>query len=260
MSSPDPRFEALASELRAAKPAASPGLRERVAELAEAPARPRRMFPRISARRAAVVLVPACLVAAVGAALIHGVVTSGAKRTAREFSGPPAGKALGQLRGKVHVPASPDENRFQADLAPSRRLQRYDVQLRLRVRNLDALSAATKRAMTETHRYGGYVASVTYATPTAKRGGADLVLMVPIDRVQDALQRLSGLGTILAQHVSIQDLQRQVNEESSTIGRLVKQIARIKSTLAKGGLSSEQRTTLEQRLAVDQRRLKTLQG
>src|SRR5438270_13423439 len=93
MPSPDPRFEALASELRAAKPAASPGLRERVAELAEAPARPRRTFPRISARRAAVALVPACLVAAVGAALIHGVVSSGSPRPAhgaleRAITGP----------------------------------------------------------------------------------------------------------------------------------------------------------------------------
>src|SRR5947209_3696311 len=82
MPSPDPRFEALANELRTAKPAASPELRERVAELVEAPARERWVLPRISARRAAFVLVPACLAAAVGAALIHGVVTSGARRTA----------------------------------------------------------------------------------------------------------------------------------------------------------------------------------
>ena len=257
MSSPDPRFEALAQELRAAKPAAPAELRQKVASLEPAPRR-QWVWPRFSARRTALVLVPACVVAAVGAALIHGVVNSGSKtqRKAVPLSIPAKQANVGANRRALLPPA----HGFAQAFAPSKRLQRYDVRLRLRVRDLESLSSATKRAMAATRRYGGYVASVTYAAPTAKRGGAHLVLMVPIDRVQDALQRLSGLGTILAQHVSIQDLQRQVDEESSAITRLARRIERTKAALAGSSLTPAQRLELERGLASDQRRLRALRG
>jgi hypothetical protein len=261
MSSPDPRYEGLANELRAAKPKAPPELRERVAAL-EPVIRKRWGFPRISARRVSLVLVPACLVAAVGAAVIHGVVTSGGR----------AGHHLSAVVLKNHRPTFKNPpgagvpfrgvsgGSVQEAFAPSGRLQRYDVQLKLRVRNLDGLSNATKQAMQATRHFGGYVATVTYAAPTAKSGGASLVLMVPIDRVQDALQRFSSLGTILAQHVSIKDVQKQVDEETSGIAKLRRQIAGIRTALDHGSLSPEKRRLLERRLASDQRRLRALQG
>jgi len=261
MSSPDPRHEALANELRAAKPKAPAELRERVAAL-EPPTRERWSFPRISARRVSVVLVPACLLAALGAALIHGLVNSGAPTQ-------PAAARLTEAHGasaRPALPGSPDAplgavpQQFKSPLVPSSRLQRYDVQLKLRVGNLDGLSNATKRAMQATHHFGGYVAAVNYAAPTAKRGGARLVLMVPIDRVQDALARFSSLGTILAQHVSIKDVQKQVDEETSGIAKLRRQISGIRATLDHGSLSAEKRRSLERRLASGQRRLRALHG
>jgi hypothetical protein len=263
MSSPDPRQEALMDELRAAKPKAPPELRQRVAALEPATAK-RWNFPSSSVRRVAVVLVPACLVVAVGGAVVHGVLNSGGRLTQRavprtattSFSGK---RTLQPSYGYVQHGAN-SRVQLEKALAPSSRLQRYDVQLKLRVRNLDSLSNATKRAMQATRHFGGYVATVTYAAPTAKRGGANLVLMVPIDRVQDALQRFSSLGTILAQHVSIKDVQKQVDEETSGIAKLNRQITGIKAALDHGSLTAEKRRSLERLLASDQRRLRVLQG
>src|SRR5437588_522184 len=98
MSSPEDRLEALASELRAAKPAASPELRQRVTAMRPEPRR--NFLPRLSARRAAVVLVPACVVAGVGVAVVHGVV-SGSTSARR------AGNALSTVKGLPMIPAPP---------------------------------------------------------------------------------------------------------------------------------------------------------
>src|SRR5881275_2988327 len=99
MSSPD-RFDGLVDELRASKPTAPPELRERVGQLELPPRRTTWTIPRISVRRAAVVLVPACLVAAVGAALIHGVANSGSKSLQKAAPG-----GFTTLK-KVHVGAN----------------------------------------------------------------------------------------------------------------------------------------------------------
>ena len=69
-------YEALVSELRATAPVAPEGLRERV--LAGAPAPRRRRSRR---QRLLFVVVPAAVVLAVGAALVHGFVSSGKSRS-----------------------------------------------------------------------------------------------------------------------------------------------------------------------------------
>jgi hypothetical protein len=162
MPSCDQRHDVLANELRAAKPTASPELRERIAALEEPAALTRRILPRVSTRRAVLVLAPACLIAGVGAALIHGVFNSGGgvPRAAKLAHGAAATRA----RALAPYQTFPAQTPGKAGFAPARRLQRYDVQLKLRVRNLDGLSSATKRAMNATRRYGGYVASVTYSS------------------------------------------------------------------------------------------------
>ncbi len=263
MSSPDPRHEALANELRAAKPKPPPELRERVTAL-EPDTRERWLFPPISARRVSLVLLPACLVVAAGAAVVHGVLNSGGQSTrhmSAAIKAPAPGQPPRSLKKSPDIPLSSVNGATMKNaFAPSIRLQRYDVQLKLRVRNLDGLSNATKQAMQATRHFGGYVATVTYAAPTAKSGGAHLVLMVPIDRVQDALTRFASLGTILAQHVSIKDVQKQVDEETSGIAKLRGQISGIRAALDHGSLSAEKRRLLERRLASDQRRLRTLHG
>src|SRR5262249_23708309 len=109
-------------------------------------------------------------------------------------------------------------------LAPtSSRLQRYQATMRLRVKDVDDLSSAAKRAMNLTHGLGGYVASVQYAT-RSKGGGATLVLRVPVSKVQTALTRLAALGTILQQHTGILDVTRRVDRESRQIAQLEREL------------------------------------
>src|ERR1051325_7660000 len=82
--------------------------------------------------------------------------------------------------------------------------QDYEAEMRLRVRDL---SATTKRALALTRGFGGYVRSVDYGSGRAA-GTADLLVRIPIGSVQAAIVRFSALGTILDQHVAIQDVQQ----------------------------------------------------
>src|SRR5213592_1336675 len=68
-------FEELVRELRALPTAAPESVRERVRALEE-PA-PQRSLPRLPWRRSLLVLAPACALALVAAAVVHGVLNSG---------------------------------------------------------------------------------------------------------------------------------------------------------------------------------------
>src|ERR671930_2313334 len=82
-------FEGLVGELRALPTEAPERARERVRALGE-PA-PRRSLPRLPWRRSLLVLAPACALALVAAAVVHGVLNSGSKQqqtfSARGVSG-----------------------------------------------------------------------------------------------------------------------------------------------------------------------------
>jgi Domain of unknown function (DUF4349) len=103
------------------------------------------------------------------------------------------------------------------------RLQRYEATLRVRVKNVESLSDATRRAMTLARSLGGYVGEVQYSTDAGKRGGARVVLRVPVGSVQAALTTLTGLGTILQQQTGILDVTRRADRESRQIAKLRKQ-------------------------------------
>jgi hypothetical protein len=105
------------------------------------------------------------------------------------------------------------------------RLQRYEATLRLRVKDVDALSNATRRAVDLTRSLGGYVGSVSYATSTGTRGGATLVLRVPVGNVQAELAGLSSLGTILQQQTGVLDVTRRAESESRQIAKLEQALA-----------------------------------
>jgi hypothetical protein len=70
---------------------------------------------------------------------------------------------------------------------------------------------------------------------------------VPIDRVQVAIEEYSGLGTILAQNVSILDVTKRVEEQAREIARLRADIARLEA----GTLTQAERL----RLAAEKARL-----
>ena len=90
------------------------------------------------------------------------------------------------------------------------RAQRYSAELTLSVKDVDALSDATQQALRITRDLGGYLVNVSYAT--SDTGVSSLTLKVPTANVQQAIVRLTGLGTIVSQQVQIDDLQGQVDE------------------------------------------------
>jgi hypothetical protein len=223
-------------ELRSARAVASPALRERVRAVAAQPSPQRRQFA-FPFKRAALVAVPAALALAVGGAVVHGLVNSGSRP--RISAGPPAvttaaGAAIG-------APSAPQSLKDRAIPSSGGRLQQYAASLRVRVRDLGALSDATKRAMRVARLLGGYVASVEYSAPQDGRGGASIVVRVPVDRVQDAIAEYSALGTILAQHVSIVDVTKVVEEQAREIARLQADIARLEA----GGVTPAERPQLD---------------
>jgi hypothetical protein len=66
--------------------------------------------------------------------------------------------------------------------------------------------------------------------------------------VQEAIVRISELGTIVAQSVSIEDLGEQVDELGRQEATLAGEIARLERQLARDDVSPEERATLRARL------------
>ncbi len=113
------------------------------------------------------------------------------------------------------------------------------------MKDADALSSATQQALRITRDLGGYLVSVSYAT--SDTGVSTMTLKVPTANVQDAVVRLTGLGTIVSQQVQIDDLQGQVDELTKRETVLRGQIARLSARLAATDLDAETRATLEAR-------------
>lgn len=264
MSSPDlidPRFEELVAELRATRPSAPEGLRDRVAALGRAEST--RRTQRWGWRRGGLVLAPVAL-AAVAAAVVIGVVDSGGGGGLRENTvGSVARRAVPQppapLRSDAaKTPPSAGLDRAKTASAPvasAGRTQLYAADLTVRVRDV---SAATKRALNLTRSFGGYVRTVDYGKGTAS-GSANLVVRVPIGSVQAAIVRFSALGKIVDQHVSIRDIQPSVDARFRRLQALRGQIATLQERLSTSGLTEEQRATLNARLVRTRAELTTVQ-
>jgi hypothetical protein len=259
----DERFGTLVGELRSGEATASPELRERVRAIAKLEPEPpgprlRSRFPR---RRAMLVLVPVC--ALVAAAVGVGVFTSGGgtnRTTEATFASKSASKRLPggvhslPLPGLVGTPAPRPAD--SAALPPSgSRHQLYSVDLRLRVSDL---SETTKRAIQLTRGWGGYVLNVDSGA-NQKSGDAYLTLRVPITKVQTAIAKLTSLGTILANHVSIQDIQGQLNKRFSEMADLRAQIAKLRANLTDTSLTESQRALISAAIAQRQATIVQLQ-
>lgn len=223
-------FGPFAQELRASRPGAPAALRAQVRALE--PRGPRWTF-RPPSRRAVLALAAAAVLGSLFVAGITGLTRSGGQRTSESAS---LQRTLPQHRDAVRPAAAPTWSaQAQAEKSPlpaygplapaTARLQRYQATLRLRVKDVDGLSTAAKRAMGLAHGLGGYVASVQYAT-RSKGGGATLVLRVPVAKVQTALTRLTALGTILQQHTGILDVTRRVDREALQISQLERALAK----------------------------------
>jgi hypothetical protein len=205
-------FDMVLQELRNTAPEAPESLRNVVSALPAAqPRRSLRLRPALSAAIALAIAV------GLGAAIIGGATgpqpkknVAGQFRPALEQRPRQLGPVTGQQRawgatgGTTLAPSPPA---LAPSLTAKSRLQKHDVAMRLRV---DDLSRATQTAVRQTRNLGGYVATADYATDEAK-GDSRLDLRVPVQNVQTAIARFTDLGTILAQRISVADLQAGVD-------------------------------------------------
>src|SRR5947207_2271572 len=258
-------FEELVRELRALPADAPASVRERVRALGEP--QPRRVSPQLTWRRAVVVLVPACVVVIVGAAVIRGVVSPSKSRSVAEAVKEQPNVHHGSSGGLAKPPGFDKARQRATTLAPTTvpipnpaRHQDYQADLRVRVKDLDALGDKTAQAMQITQQLGGYVASLSQSSNAGQPGESVLVLRVPVAPVTDAMVRLSALGTVLEQHVSIVDLENAVRQQRQQIRAYRLQIARITAALRQPGLSADERLRLQFQLDDARRNLANVTG
>jgi hypothetical protein len=277
-------YEALVSELRATAPVAPERLRERVLEGAPSPRR--RMSRK---RRLFVAVVPVAVVLAVGAAVVHGFVNSGShggrvtaneslRQTPRSASAPTAlgpitkGKGASITHGKA--PFSAAQNGQEDALAapagvqskvlrglvtiPKNRLVHAVAALQVQVKSRSDLSQKTNEASQIVGSLGGYAQSVRYQANHQGSGSAVLELRVPVQKAQTAIARLGGLGKLLSQQVSTQDLQAKLTHQTSQIGSLKRAIAVYETALQSTTLPASQRAILQIRLNNARRALSHL--
>jgi hypothetical protein len=190
-------------ELREAAPRAPERLRDVVRTLPKSePRQALRLRPALAGAAAITVAI------GLGAAVIGGVAGHNRSESAgstREVRLLPSGAAKARQSAK---PSFQDSSRaFAQQFGPKSRLQRQDVSMSLRVKDL---SGATQHAVRTTRRLGGFVAAADYATD-AKAGNSRLSLRVPAVNLQKAIASFTQLGAILAQHISVADLQGGVD-------------------------------------------------
>jgi len=262
--------EQLLDQIREAKPTASEELRERVRLMAvEQPARVS-LLDRIRPRRLLLVAPVAAVTVLLAAGVIANLPQSGARsddasvavgvttvESAADSAQPSTKEAApAQTQGSTGLGTT-----GSGALAPSvGRLQRFQAEMRLRVADVEELSAATKSAMRIAQSLRGYVVSVQYDAPAQGVGGAQIVLRVPTARVQTALTQLSALGTILGQRIGIEDLQQPVDDVTAQIEATQREIAQLRRRLENPNLSDEERAVLQARLADARRQLSDLRA
>jgi hypothetical protein len=270
-------FAKLVAQLRDVPATAPDSLRARVRALGE-PEAPPTLWDRLATfrwRRAVLVAAPACMAVLLSVAVVRGVLSSGsghrttfsqesgAVTTAKENPRRGSGSLVAPVPPAVWGTATTDAQKGRT-LAPavgaSGRPVDVDASLRVRVPDLDALSDRTTEAMQITRSLGGYVASVQQSTTVGQPGEADLLLRVPVAKVDTALMRLSDLGTVLDQHLSITDLKQTLDQQRRQIRGLRLQIARLQQALRNPSLPADVRIRLEFQLESAREKLSSLRG
>jgi uncharacterized protein DUF4349 len=252
----------IVDELRATRPRAGDALRLHVLTVASRPAPAATpTLDRLLPHRRLRLLVPAAAALAVVSAVAIGVTRP--KEAGREAGAPAtiersadSANAPGAFGGARSVPSAAMAQKAPPTAATDR-AQRYVASLTLAVEDTDALSDATQRALVIARDLGGFVGSVRYAT--GDEGAASVTLRVPSSRAGDAVTRLSGLGTIVAQNVQIDDLQESLDELGRTIERLRTRIATLTERL-RTDLDEVTRARLQEERAQAQVQLQQLRA
>jgi hypothetical protein len=228
--------------------------------------------------------VPAAVALAVVAAFVHGFVSSGSqKQEARALVPharvPDAGSsALGRATTPEAAPAAPAHRavrktvRAYSDarpastkngavlsslagvqaqnsvVIPKNRLVHAVASLEVQVKTRTDLSKETNEATQDVSSLGGYAQSVRYQASHDGGGSAVLALRVPVQKAQTAIARLGGLGILLSQQVSTQDLQAKLTQQTSQVGSLRRSIAVYETALQSTTLPASQRVIIQIRL------------
>jgi hypothetical protein len=240
------RLQGLARELRSASVASPSSLRERVAGI-DASAQPRLRRP---SGRLVAVLAVTTLVFATGAFAALRFTTE--SRTASgnlvtELAAVPRHtersvptdiqRNLGRMPLTHEQSAQPLGR--AASLGPplADRAQDIDMWIDLRVSDADKVSSASQDAVRITRELGGVVTSSTVDT-RGTQGRAQLTLRIPVGNLDDAVFRLTQLGTVTAQRTNTQDLQAPLDRVSRRIAELRSKIRIELARLASGQLSA----------------------
>jgi Domain of unknown function (DUF4349) len=237
----------LIHELRASRPSAPADLRARVREIAaEQPVAEPWSRWRFPIRRGALVAVPMAAALALASAGVLGLARSDVPTATESLRQSELTEtATGEL-----APTTPSNKgavplQGAADAAGPSRAQRISATLTVEVPNSDAVSRAAQDALDLTRSLGGYVVSSSVAT--GEEGSASITVRVPVAKVQDAITGLSGLGRIVSQQVTIDDLQEGIDNLERTRRSLVEQIVRITARLDTEELDAGTRAALEAR-------------
>ncbi len=118
----------------------------------------------------------------------------------------------------------------------------------IRVPDADALSDATNAALALTTELGGHVVASNVDTDGSS-GEAELRLSIPVGKIEDAVVRLSALGTITHQNVQTVDLQGRLDARAKQVERLQRAIEADELRIASGTLTPEEKLMAELRLA-----------
>ena len=196
------------AELRAARIEAPPELRDRIRLVAAAGATP--PHRRITWRRALVVALP--VAAAVAAAV---ALTRPSHHAPRAVPG-------------VNYGAVTSGRPLLVPPTPRNRVQTVGTTLTLRIPTADGVSDALKRALQITASLSGYPASVHEQTH-GNAASATLTLKIPRAHLQQAMTRLSRLGTITGEHVDVTDRQAGLNATDREIARLQRQLKALRA-------------------------------
>ena len=246
-SSPD-----LIHELRASRPSAPAELRTRVRAIAaeqERPARARWAGWRFPVRRGLLVAVPAAAALALASAGVLGLARSDSPQAVRQDAAEKSTLAARTPNGvpDAGVNGATDPARLSAaDAATADRAQKVSATLTVEVKDSDAVSRAAQSALDLTRTLGGFVVSSSVAT--GDEGSAAITVRVPVDKVQDAIAGLSGLGRIVSQNVTIEDRQESIDAFVRQSRSIRAQIALVTARLESETLDAETRAQLEARL------------
>jgi hypothetical protein len=216
------RFEDVMRELRHAAPPAPEALRLKVEALREPrPGHTLRLRPGLVGAAAIAVAI------GLGAAAIGGLSGSH-EQSKKPFAAElrriaPAPGVQGRATRPYFGDGAGGSTTFAPTLKSARRLQRQDISMRLGVKDL---SSSTQVAVRQTRRLGGYVAAADYSVGGAA-GHSRLDLRIPVQNVQKAIAAFTDLGTILAQHISVTDLQASVDRIDRRLAAEQKVIAEL---------------------------------